>query len=305
MDPVVIGGLIGVGGTLLGVSVQELLTRMRERSDRRLLARRAVTAITSELIATVSILDKALERQAWWPEGDEPMRDEWNRYRDALAEELDVETVMRIGIAYDTIRSLAATRSSPLTPASTGRLRKMLRDDPQGRSFFSLIWTNDRWPWAAMETAQTRAAIWEVLTEHLWPLQKRLLKRSEDEPWQLREDDMSDPRPGILLAPNGAEWAEGQPQYEAFVEALTEAGVDASVQEPREGRYAQGGIVTDPLIDLSIFIWEHVSEELIGIVVALAMERLRRRSKRSRKGVIYGPNGEVLREFELPPDDPS
>ena len=206
MDPVVTGGLIGVGGTLLGVSVQDLLTRMRERGNRRLLARRAVTAITGELIATVSILDKALERQAWWPEGDEPRRDEWNRYRDALAEEVHVETVMRIGIAYDTIRSLAATRSSPLTPASTGRLRKMLRDDPQGRSFFSLIWTNDRWPWAAVETEQTRAAIWEVLTEHLWPLQKRLLKRSEDEPWQLPEGETSGIRPGILLAPNGAEW---------------------------------------------------------------------------------------------------
>jgi hypothetical protein len=173
MDPVVTGGVIGVGGTLLGVSVQELLTRMRERGKRRRLARRAVAAITGELIATVSILDKALERQAWWAEGDEPRRDDWSRYRDALAEEVDVETVMRIGIAYDTVRSLAASRSSPLTPASTGRLRKMLRDDPQGRSFFSLIWTNDRWPWAAVETEQTRAAIWEVLTEHLWPLQKR------------------------------------------------------------------------------------------------------------------------------------
>jgi hypothetical protein len=303
MDPVVTGGIIGVGGTLLGVSVQELLTRLREHGNRRLLARRALIAITGELIATVSILDKALERQAWWPEGDEPRRDEWNRYRDALAEEVDVETVMRIGIAYDTIRSLAATRSSPLTPTSTGRLRKMLRDDPQGRSFFSLIWTNDRWPWAAVETEQTRAAIWEVLTEHLWPLQRRLLKRSEDEPWQLREGETSGVRPGILLAPNGAEWAEGQAQYEALVEVLAEAGVDASVQEPREGRYAQGGIVTDPLIDLSIFIWQHVSEELIGIVVALAVERLRRRSKKTRKGVIYGPNGEVLREFELPADD--
>jgi hypothetical protein len=303
MDPVVTGGVIGVVGTLLGVSVQELLTRMRERGKRRRLARRAVAAITGELIATVSILDKALERQAWWPEGDEPRRDEWNRYRDALAEEVDVETVMRIGIAYDTVRSLAASRSSPLTPESTGRLRKMLRDDPQGRSFFSLIWTNDRWPWAAVETEQTRAAIWEVLTEHLWPLQKRLLKRSEHEPWQLPEGEAPGIRPGILLAPNGAEWAEGQAQYEALVETLAEAGVDASVQEPREGRYAQGGIVTDPLIDLSIFIWQHVSEELIAIVVALAVERLRRRSKKKRKGVIYGPNGEVLREFELPPDD--
>jgi hypothetical protein len=94
---------------------------------------------------------------------------------------------MRISIVYDTTRSLAATRSSPLTRVSKGRLARMLRDDPEGRSFFSLIWTDDRWPWAADETLQTRAAVWEVLTEYLWPLQRRLLKRSEDEPWQLPE----------------------------------------------------------------------------------------------------------------------
>jgi hypothetical protein len=112
MDPVVTGGLIGVGGTLLGVVTQDGLARLRDRTNRRRLARRAVTAVVSELVATVSILDKALERQAWWPDGDEPRRNEWDRYRDALSEELDTETVMRISIVYDTIRSLAATRST-------------------------------------------------------------------------------------------------------------------------------------------------------------------------------------------------
>lgn len=304
MDPVVVGGLIGVGGTLLGVAAQDSLVRLRERRDRGRLARRAVTAVAGELVATVSILDKAAERQAWWPEGDEPRRDEWDRYRDALAEDLDTETVMRIGIVYDTVRSLAAARSSPLTPVSRGRRARVLRDDPEGRSFLSLIWTEDRWPWAAEETMQTRAAVWEILTESLWPLQRRLLKRSEDEPWQL-EAGQTDARPSVLLAPNGAEWADGQDQYAGLIAALGEEGLDASVQEPRDGQYARGGIVTDPLIDVSIFLWEHVSDELIGVLVALAVERLRRRGKRRRKGVIYGPDGEVLREFELPPDNQS
>jgi hypothetical protein len=106
-----------------------------------------------------------------------------------------------------------------------------------------------------------------------------------------------------MLAPNSAEWAEGQAQYEGLAAALGEEGLDASVKEPRDGQYARGGIVTDPLIELSIFLWEHVSDELIGVLVALAIERLRRRSKRKRKGVIYGLSGEVLREFELPSDN--
>jgi hypothetical protein len=184
MDPVVTGGLIGIGGTLLGVSAQEAVATWREKRRDRRFRRRAVTAIVSELIATVSILDKALERQAWWPEGDEPRSDAWERYRDGLADELDTETLMRVGIVYDSIRSLTADRSSPLAPPGPGPLKRLLRADPEGRSFFSLIWTNDRWPWAAEETQQTRDAVWTLLVETLWPVQKRLLRRSEPTPWQ-------------------------------------------------------------------------------------------------------------------------
>lgn len=112
------------------------------------------------------------------------------------------------------------------------------------------------------------------------------------------------------MAPNRAEWELGRDQYEGFVCALQEAGYGAWLQEPRDGRYAEGGMVTDPLIDLSIFLWEQVREEAIGALVALAFEHLRRRAgrrrrwrrQRARRGVIYGPDGEVLRTFELPDD---
>jgi hypothetical protein len=184
MDPVVTGGLIGIGGTLLGVGAQEVLAVWGNRRRDRRFRRRAVTAIVSELIATVSILDKALERQAWWPEGDAPRTDAWERYRDGLADELDTETLMRVAIVYDSVRSLAATRSSPLAPTSRGPLKRLLRQDPEGRSFFSLIWTNDRWPSAADETQHTRDVVWTLLVETLWPVQRRLLRLNEPTPWQ-------------------------------------------------------------------------------------------------------------------------
>jgi hypothetical protein len=112
----------------------------------------------------------------------------------------------------------------------------------------------------------------------------------------------------VLVAPNRAEWEPSRDQYDGFVSALKEAGLGAWLQEPRDGQYAQGGVVTDPLIDLTIFLWEQVREETIGAIVALAIENLRRRAtrgrrwrrKRVRRGVIYGPDGEVLRTFELP-----
>jgi hypothetical protein len=179
----------------------------------------------------------------------------------------------------------------------------MLRDDPEGRSFFSLVWTNDRWPWAADETQQTREAVWVVLTETLWPLQKRLLRRSEAEPWQLHDAvGATAAQPKVLLAPNSGEWYEGSAKYEELCSALADAGLDASLQLPRQGSYAEGGVVTDPTIALSIFLWEEVAEETIGAIVALATERLRSGTKRKRQAVIYGVGGEVLRRFDLPED---
>ncbi len=89
-----------------------------------------------------------------------------------------------IAIVYDSVRSLAATRSSPLTPASRGRMKRLLRDDPEGRSFFSLIWTADRWPQAAINTQTTRDAVWELLTERLWPAQKQLLGKAAATHWR-------------------------------------------------------------------------------------------------------------------------
>lgn len=110
---------------------------------------------------------------------------------------------------------------------------------------------------------------------------------------------------GLTIAPNLIEWGLFQAQYEDLVSALQREGHDAWLQEPTEGReYRTGGVITDPLIELSIFLWEQAAEETIGAIVALAVDRLRRRSKRKRRGVIYGPGGEELRTFDLPPGDP-
>lgn len=190
MDSTLVTGVVGVGGTLAGVAMSEAITTLRSRRRDKRAARRAVRAIVGELITTVSILDKALERQMWWPEGDEPRSDEWTRYRDDLAEELDTESMMRIGFVYESVRSLAATRSSSLSPISRGRMRRLLRDDPHGRSFLSLVWTDDRWPWAATETRETRDLVWTTITEVLRPVQQRVL----GEVWQSQQEQTTRPR---------------------------------------------------------------------------------------------------------------
>jgi hypothetical protein len=90
-----------------------------------------------------------------------------------------------------------------------------------------------------------------------------------------------------------------------LVASLKAEGHDAWLQEPRDGNYSAGGIVTDPLIDISFFLWENVSREVVGAVVMLTLQKLASGVRRTRKakGVIYGPNGDVLRTCDLPADD--
>ena len=79
---------MGIGGTAVGAVLQEGLVSWRARRADRRARRRAVVAIVGELLDAVSILHKALERQAWWPEGDEPRQLEWQRHQEALIEVL-------------------------------------------------------------------------------------------------------------------------------------------------------------------------------------------------------------------------
>jgi hypothetical protein len=185
-------GLIGIGGALLGVLVQFGLTTWRESRGQRARRRRAVAAVVRELVSTVSILDMALRRQAWWSEGDEPLSVEWESYRDDLAQEVDLETFTKIGFVYDSIRSLVATRSSPMSPTVGDfsprglRLRWFLRKDTEQRSFLHLIWLPERWPEADANVRNTLNATWEALGA-LRPVQLRLLSRGERKQWKEAE----------------------------------------------------------------------------------------------------------------------
>jgi hypothetical protein len=173
MDDVVTGGLIGIGGTILGVVVQDRIALVRAGRERRQTQRVAITAMTSELLATASILHKALDRQAWWPEGDEPREIEWQRHRPVLVELLDRDALQQTTITYEVIRSLAATRASPLLPGR-GAMNALRRRDPAGRTFFSLAWTTDRWPEADAQTRQTLDDI-AALLDRLRPTEEQLL----------------------------------------------------------------------------------------------------------------------------------
>jgi hypothetical protein len=109
----------------------------------------------------------------------------------------------------------------------------------------------------------------------------------------------------VTVAPNADEWALGPAELEAIVIAFQAEGHTAWLQEPRDGNYSAGGIVTDPIVDLSLFLWENVGQEVVSVIVGIAIDKVRRQFKRKRKAtvILYGPKGEVLRTVELPADD--
>jgi hypothetical protein len=72
-----------------------------------------------------------------------------------------------VSFVYESIRSLAATRSSPISPTvgdlslSGLRVRWLLTKDEEQRSFLHLIWLPERWPEAEANVRGTRAAVWD------------------------------------------------------------------------------------------------------------------------------------------------
>jgi hypothetical protein len=91
-----------------------------------------------------------------------------------------------------------------------------------------------------------------------------------------------------------------------LIEAMGCQGFDASIQPPRDGEYSEGGIVIDNLVGVSVFLWEHIRDDTLAALVGVIVNYLiLNRSSSSQSdtpvvGRIYGPDGEVLREFEIP-----
>lgn len=127
MDAVVAGGVIGVGGTLLGTVanglLQEFTLNRRLKREARARSRRAVIAVSGELLAGQSVLMTCLEQDAWWPDTDAPLDQRWEQHHDALLDALDADSFESTKQAYESIRSLKAVRDEALAelPTQSGR----------------------------------------------------------------------------------------------------------------------------------------------------------------------------------------
>ncbi|MGO9821959.1 MAG: hypothetical protein ACLPTJ_15100 [Solirubrobacteraceae bacterium] len=107
----------------------------------------------------------------------------------------------------------------------------------------------------------------------------------------------------VLIKPAGLrDLAMHREQYDRLESALREAGVDATVErDPWERRN---------WLEVVQQIAVHVSEDGLALLLVDYLRKylrgLRRpKSGESRRAVIYGPNGDVLRTVELPDDEPA
>ena len=99
-----------------------------------------------------------------------------------------------------------------------------------------------------------------------------------------------------------------QEALEELRDQLQSAGLDATVGAPEEPRRVRlrKSLEPGPAVDVLLLVLEDVREGLVGaaVVAVLAWAKgrrpFRRRNGAKPVAVIWGPNGEVLREVELP-----
>ncbi|MGB2711246.1 MAG: hypothetical protein WBC33_06990 [Conexibacter sp.] len=90
--------------------------------------------------------------------------------------------------------------------------------------------------------------------------------------------------------------------YVTLPAALADGGFDVVVEQDNGGIESRS-LPADAVVyvaDLFVYLGEHLTDEALTAFVALLVRHLLGKRNRARTGVIYGPDGEVLRRFKLP-----
>lgn len=107
----------------------------------------------------------------------------------------------------------------------------------------------------------------------------------------------------IVLRPAIPEWEESAPNYEELIDALGERGFEVELAEVK-GIPSGADLPEFVPIAFAVYIGVKATDALVGAVVdeALRLVVTRAKARWWRKGkmvkaVIYGQNGEILREL--------
>jgi hypothetical protein len=108
--------------------------------------------------------------------------------------------------------------------------------------------------------------------------------------------------PDVTIAPSVPEWEEHPEDYEAWVAAVGDLGLRANLPEhkpPPSGSDLPEFIPIGFIVYLAVKVADSVLDSLIEQAKHFVIDRAKTRwwtKGRRVKGVIYGPDGKVLRE---------
>lgn len=111
----------------------------------------------------------------------------------------------------------------------------------------------------------------------------------------------------VRVAPSIPAWEKHPEDFESLVSGLRERGLDAELDTPIP---PAGGAppVAAAGLDFAIYLAQGVGDAIIALLLGEIVHRVARARKRRDDevpvvGVIYGPDGEILREVAFRPDD--
>ena len=103
-----------------------------------------------------------------------------------------------------------------------------------------------------------------------------------------------------------SEWTEDRAGYEAFLDALSQANIATTVEQPLPPNPGQ---VRAANADVAIYLADAAANGSVGYIVAKAIEILGRRARARferdrqtgvrRAGVVYAPDGTIMHSFDL------
>ena len=108
----------------------------------------------------------------------------------------------------------------------------------------------------------------------------------------------------IVIAPSPMELGLNRDAYDALIADLEKQGFEAEIREPVEARFT---LPPQEVANVVVSLAEKIGDETLGVLVGIFVQRMRESRTRRKKppprpaiAIFYGPDGEPLKQIEIP-----
>jgi hypothetical protein len=107
--------------------------------------------------------------------------------------------------------------------------------------------------------------------------------------------------PTLVVRPTTLDHGLYRASYDELLEDLQRRGFDAYLDRPPEQRDAGLSLAAaDVMVTVAEHLGDHAIDVILGAVVMYLGGKVRSKRRAKRHAAIFGPDGELLREVELP-----